>query len=141
MAASVPDSDSLRRAALQASWQRGRWVARRRLWWRWTVWALLRWVLPAAAVLALMGGLAHGWSLMQGNPAAVGPAPVAKAPVAVPTLPPAADADADAAQDPASSASLRLDWAAPARHVPKTSPTSASSPASATTTNVGDSRP
>ena len=138
MAAPVPDSDSLRRAALQASWQRGRWVARRRLWWRWTVWALLRWVLPAAAVLALMGGLAHGWSLMQGSPAAAASAPVAKAPAATPApaLPQAA-----AAQDPAGSASLRLDWATAARHLPKTGPTSASSPASATTTNVGDSRP
>ena len=138
MAASVPDSDSLRRAALQASWQRGRWVARRRLWWRWTAWALLRYVLPAAAVLAMLGGLAYGWSLLRSGASDVPPEP-ATAPIAAPVPPP--ETEPDAAPEPAANASLRLDWAVPARNNAKTSPTSASSPASATTTNVGDSRP
>jgi hypothetical protein len=139
VAASVPDSDSLRRAALQASWQRGRWVARRRLWWRWTVWALLRFGLPAAAVLALLGGLAYGWSLMKGGPADAPPAAALEHPVAAPTPQPEVDTVPELA--PAGSANLRLDWAVPARNNAKTSPTSSSSPASATTTNVGDSRP
>lgn len=40
--AAVPDPETLRRAALQASWQRGRWVARRRLLGRWALWVLTR---------------------------------------------------------------------------------------------------
>jgi hypothetical protein len=48
----VADSESLRRAALLASWQRDRSVAKRRLWWRWTVWVIVRFVLPAAVLLA-----------------------------------------------------------------------------------------
>lgn len=49
-ASPVPDAEWLRQAALQASWQRGRWVARRRLAWRWTLWASTRYLLPALAV-------------------------------------------------------------------------------------------
>lgn len=119
MTASVPDSDSLRRAALQASWQRGRWVARRRLWWRWATYALLRFVLPAAALLGVIAGLAHAWSLVTRTP------------------PPAPTGNANA-----NSASLRLDWAASARKRPKADPTpAASSPAPTTTTNFGEPRP
>jgi hypothetical protein len=139
VAASVPDSESLRRAALQASWQRGRWIARRRLWWRWTVWVLLRYVLPAVAVLALMGGLAYGWSLLKSGSSDAPMEPATAPAIAAPVPPP--ETEPDAAPEPAANASLRLDWAAPARNTPKTSPTSASSPASTTTTNVGDSRP
>jgi hypothetical protein len=49
---SLPDSDALRRAALLASWQRGQRVARRRLWWRWTVWGALR-TLPLLVLAAI----------------------------------------------------------------------------------------
>lgn len=45
--APVPDAEALRRAALQASWQRDRWVARRRVWLRWLLWASGRYVMPA----------------------------------------------------------------------------------------------
>lgn len=133
MTASVPDSDSLRRAALQASWQRGRWVARRRLWWRWATYALLRFVLPAAALLGVIAGLAHAWSLVTRTPP-----PAATAPR---TAPPAAEPE-PAHTGNANSASLRLDWAASARKRPKADPTpAASSPAPTTTTNIGEPRP
>ncbi|GAB4204783.1 MAG: hypothetical protein Fur0019_05960 [Tibeticola sp.] len=38
----VPDSESLRRALLAASWRRDRAVSRRRLAWRWLLWAFKR---------------------------------------------------------------------------------------------------
>ena len=52
-AAAVPDAESLRRAVLQASWRRDRWVARRRLAWRWTLFYLQAhgWLLLVAALL------------------------------------------------------------------------------------------
>lgn len=50
-AASVTDSDALRRAALARSWQRDRRVGRRRLAWRWCLWLLGRYALPVAAVV------------------------------------------------------------------------------------------
>lgn len=56
-AATVPVGESVRLAALQAAWKRDRQVGRRRLWWRWTVWGARRYVLPAAAGLALFAGL------------------------------------------------------------------------------------
>jgi len=56
-AATVPVGESVRLAALQAAWKRDRQVSRRRLWWRWTVWGARRYVLPAAAGLALSAGL------------------------------------------------------------------------------------
>ncbi|MES2843278.1 MAG: hypothetical protein V4794_23625 [Pseudomonadota bacterium] len=42
----MPDSESLRQAALRASWERDHQVGRRRRWWRWTVWAFWRYGLP-----------------------------------------------------------------------------------------------
>ena len=51
---SVPDSEAVRLAALQASWRRDRRVARRRIFWRWIVWFALRylpWLLVALALL------------------------------------------------------------------------------------------
>lgn len=53
---SVPGSDAVRLAALQASWRRDRLVAQRRIVWRWAVWYAQRWTPPAiAAVLVLLG--------------------------------------------------------------------------------------
>lgn len=51
----VPDAEAVRRAALLASWQRDRRVAKRRLAWRWILWYAhqYRWYL-----LAFMGVLA-----------------------------------------------------------------------------------
>lgn len=60
-AAPAPTSDALRLATLQASWARDRQVARRRLAWRWLVWAWWRYLLPATAVLALSAWLAAWW--------------------------------------------------------------------------------
>jgi hypothetical protein len=60
---SVPDSEALRLAALQASWRRDRRVAQRRIVWRWIVWFALRylpWLLAALALLVAVGYLA-GW--------------------------------------------------------------------------------
>lgn len=34
----VPNSETLRLQALEASWAKGRWIARRRVAWRWTIW-------------------------------------------------------------------------------------------------------
>lgn len=50
--APLPDSERLRREALQRSWQRDKEVSRRRLRMRWTVWALCRYGLPVLLVLA-----------------------------------------------------------------------------------------
>jgi len=55
--APVPDAEALRRAALQASWQRGRWVARRRVVLRWALWAASRYLMPALAVFGVAGWL------------------------------------------------------------------------------------
>jgi hypothetical protein len=55
--APVPDAEALRRAALQASWVRGRWVARRRVALRWALWVVTRYLMPALAVFGLMAWL------------------------------------------------------------------------------------
>ncbi len=71
-ASAVPDSEALRRAALQASWRRDRWVSRRRLAWRWTLFYLQAhgWLLLAVALLwggwavwRTSGGAALTWPL------------------------------------------------------------------------------
>ena len=51
--APVPDAEALRRAVLQASWRRDRWVARRRVWLRWLVWVTGRYLMPALLVFGL----------------------------------------------------------------------------------------
>lgn len=67
-AAAVPSSDTVRRAALNASWARDRQVARRRLALRWLLWALWRIVLPVLLTLILALVLAV-WLLGQMSPA------------------------------------------------------------------------
>jgi hypothetical protein len=63
----VPGGESVRLAALHAAWKRDRQVARRRLWWRWTLWGVQRYTLPVAAGLSLIAGMwfavsaAVGW--------------------------------------------------------------------------------
>lgn len=49
--AHIPDSDRIRREALQRSWQRDKEVGARRLRFRWAVWALCRYGLPLLIVL------------------------------------------------------------------------------------------
>ena len=57
--AAVPHSDTVRRAALSASWTRDRQVARRRIALRWLLWAWWRIGLPLMLVLLL--GWLVGW--------------------------------------------------------------------------------
>ena len=67
-AAPVPDAEALRRAALQASWQRDRWVARRRVWLRWLLWVSGRYLMPALLVFGLGAWLWLGVLPGIGNP-------------------------------------------------------------------------
>jgi hypothetical protein len=53
----VPEGESVRLAALQASWRRDRWVARRRIWLRWTLWGAQRYGVPAIGALGVIAGL------------------------------------------------------------------------------------
>lgn len=111
--APVPDAEALRRAALQASWVRGRWVARRRVALRWVLWVVTRYLMPALAVFGLLAwlwlgvlpGLHNPWSQLQQwagwSQAPVAPrsapvAPVSPAPV-VTVTPDEATADMPAA--------------------------------------------
>jgi hypothetical protein len=64
--AAVPSSDTVRRAALSASWARDRQVARQRLALRWLFWAWWRIGLPVLLTLALVV-----WLLGQMPPASV----------------------------------------------------------------------
>jgi len=62
----VLTSEELRVAALSASAKRGKWVARRRVFWRWLAWVSWTCVLPViglAAVVACLLGLAF-WQYM-----------------------------------------------------------------------------
>jgi hypothetical protein len=52
----VPNAHALRLAALQSSWRRDRWVARRRVALRWVLWVLGRYGLYA------MGTVAAAWA-------------------------------------------------------------------------------
>lgn len=68
--APVPDADRLRRSALQASWDRGRWVARRRVALRWLMWISARYLMPAGAMAGIaawmwLGPLQSGTNPMQ----------------------------------------------------------------------------
>ena len=94
--APVPDAETLRRAALQASWSRGRWVARRRVALRWTLWVVTRYLMPALAVFGLLAWLWLGvlpgvqdtlhpmlrWASGSQAPAVTPPTRVAQAPAA-----------------------------------------------------------
>ncbi|WP_291065466.1 hypothetical protein [Hydrogenophaga sp.] len=58
----LPDPETLRRSALQASWRRDRWVRARRLAWRWLLWACWRYGPAALLLLAALGALGR-WLL------------------------------------------------------------------------------
>jgi hypothetical protein len=66
--APVPDAEAVRRAALQASWRRDRWVARRRVWLRWLVWVTARYLMPALLVFGLGAWLWLGVLTDMGKP-------------------------------------------------------------------------
>jgi hypothetical protein len=87
--APVPDAEALRRAALQASWQRDRWVARRRVWMRWLLWFSGRYLMPAVLVFGIGAWLWLGTPL---DRLALLKAPTAQ-PVPVATTPPVLPAD------------------------------------------------
>ena len=57
----LPGAESVRQAALAASWRRDRAVARRRLAWRWAGWYLWRALPYLLAACALLGGGAYLW--------------------------------------------------------------------------------
>lgn len=59
----VPDPDALRQAALRASWARDRKVRQRRIAWRWFLWTMVRYVLPATGGMAVIALVLHqlGW--------------------------------------------------------------------------------
>lgn len=90
--AAVPDAEALRRAALQASWRRDRWVARRRVLLRWLLWITGRYLMPAMLVFGLGAWLWLGVLPGMGNPLdrlaqflqpAASPAPAATPPPGV----------------------------------------------------------
>lgn len=103
----VPDAEALRRAALQASWRRDRWVARRRVWLRWLLWVGGRYLIPALLVfgvgawlwLGVLPGLSHplNQSTLFQSPAA---SPAA-APLATPAEPVAHPASPQTETEPA----------------------------------------
>ena len=84
--APVPDAEALRRAVLQASWRRDRWVARRRVWLRWLVWVTVRYLMPALLVFGLGAWLWLGVLPDMGKP--LDPRTIFQKPAASP--PPAA---------------------------------------------------
>jgi hypothetical protein len=95
--APLPDSERLRREALQRSWQRDKEVSRRRLRMRWTVWALCRYGLPlllvlAAAMAVWTWGLPHLRATLAAMAGPVGSEKVIVGPASsTPATPPVAD--------------------------------------------------
>lgn len=82
----IPDAETLRQQALQRGWRRSQRVARRRLALRWLLWALPRYVLPAAALLAAGFGLYLLYQqVTHPNTAPSQTPPAAAAPAAKPT--------------------------------------------------------
>jgi hypothetical protein len=53
----VLTSEELRVAALQASAKRGKWVARRRVFWRWLAWLTWSYILPIIGLLTVIAAL------------------------------------------------------------------------------------
>lgn len=84
--APVPDAQALRQAILQASWRRNRWVAQRRLAWRWLLWFGTRYALPVLAVAGLGAWLwlmvLPGAALPWASRTALAPAPSSQPPTA-----------------------------------------------------------
>ena len=146
MSRAVPDTAALRRAALQASWQRGRWVARRRLIWRWTTWALVRVVLPGTLLIGFLAVAGPWWhDFPDDTPAWMSTTPPSMASASAPRGPAPASSPLNRAAATAATPTdapvakpgglgLRMDLALPAPP-----PQTASKPSP--TKNVGDPRP
>jgi hypothetical protein len=135
----LPDSHALRARALAASWRRDRTVHRRRLAWRWTQWAFVRYGLPAlvaAAALVLSVSQVMQWldapSRTPAPAASTAPAPVppADATAAPPptTASPAAAIASAPSSDADAPASLRLETRLGPAAVRPAQPTATSGP-------------
>lgn len=111
----VPNSDALRRAALEKSWQRDRRVGRRRVAWRWMLWLLWRFGLPAAAVMVLAAAAVWAWRTVGPTPA---PTPAASTPIAEP----APTLNDTPAGPSAGNPKLRMDWPTTPSEPPPASP-------------------
>lgn len=61
----VPGTETQRLQALQRAWRRDRWVASRRIAWRWLLWALPRYVLPVALALGALAAMVFWLALPQ----------------------------------------------------------------------------
>lgn len=90
--APVPDAETVRLAALSASWRRDRTVARRRLFWRWLAWIFIRYHLALLVLLGLV--LASLWlwrglkpSDIHSNPPAAASLPASGAPTGLVLMP------------------------------------------------------
>ena len=89
---SIPGSDAVRQAALQASWRRDRRVAQRRIAWRWVTWYFQRFSPYVVAGFAVLVGAAYlqgslpSWQSSGDPPDAPEPA-VAHAPYLPPVVP------------------------------------------------------
>lgn len=81
--ASVPHSQALLQAALQASWKRDRRVGRRRLALRWVVWGFLRYGLPFL-LLAAVATVVWFWLVPSLQAVALNPATISPPAVATP---------------------------------------------------------
>lgn len=115
--APVPDVDALRLAALQASWQRDRWVARRRVAMRWALWYAGKYGLQV--LLALVVAAFVWLRVIPELTAPTEPVAVAPAPAPEPTASAAPEAAVPASPDE-TDPPLRLEreWkAVSARHV------------------------
>jgi hypothetical protein len=85
--ATVATSQELLRSALHRSQRRNIWVARRRLWWRWSVYLLGKGLLYLGPPLLVAAAAAWWW---QQSPPATGPrpsAPPAVVPASAPAVP------------------------------------------------------
>ena len=88
----IPGSDTVRQAALQASWRRDRRVAQRRIAWRWVAWYFQRFSPHVLGLVAVLAGAAylHGslpaWPGGSDPPGTTEPA-VAHAPYSPPSVP------------------------------------------------------
>jgi hypothetical protein len=149
LTAAVADSDSLRRAALLASWRRDRSVATRRLWWRWSLWVATRFLLPLAVLLggfklwmdyvapgpdSRLPGLVNSKVLDDLVPTNSDTQGATSKSAANPTAPPATETTPLAPTGAATPVTLRLDWPdspaskAPNPPAPRKKPTGANRP-------------